>query len=170
MDKQVKQVTVAAVFTNRDHAEGAVDELWHNGYPKEDIGLAAPGHELAQATTATEGQEEAAAEGAARGAIAGGAVGALAGFAVSLIPGIGPVAAFGLLLGLGTGAAVGAFAGPFVALGFSHKAARQYESELRNGRCVLVVRTTDPKHAAMILKGHGPESIEMAGPLLEVNE
>lgn len=160
-------VAVAAVFSNRDHAEGAVDELWHNGFAKEDIGLAAPGHEMAVATTQTEGQEEAAADGAATGAIAGGAIGAVAGFAVSLIPGIGPVAAFGLLLGLGTGAAVGAFAGPFVALGFSHRSARQYESELRNGRCVLVVRTTDPQKAAMILREHGPVSIEVSGPQRE---
>src|SRR5271154_1535095 len=125
-----KPVAVAAVFADRNHAEGAVDELWHNGYSKDDIGLAAPGQELKQATTSTEGQEEAAADGAAKGAIAGGAVGALAGIAVSLIPGIGPIAAFGLLLGLGTSAAAGAFAGPFVALGFSHQSAGQYESEL----------------------------------------
>jgi hypothetical protein len=165
-----KPIAVGAVFTNRDHAEGAVDELWHSGFAKEDIGLAAPGHELAQATTRTEGEEEAAAKGAAKGAIAGGAVGALAGLAVSLIPGIGPVAAFGLLLGLGTGAAVGAFAGPFVAMGFSRQSAAKYESELRDGRCILVVRTTDPKRAEMILREHWPVYIEIAGPLLEVTD
>ena len=139
--------------------------MWHKGFAKDQIGLAAPGEEPRQATTATEVLEEKAADGAVAGAVTGGALGAVAGAAVvSLIPGIGPVLGFGLLLGLSTGAAVGTFAGPFLALGFSREAVAHYESHLQSGRCLLVVHTDDPQKAAMILRSHAPESVEIAGP------
>src|SRR5437899_818387 len=99
-------VPVVAVFEHRKQAEGAIDELWHAGFPKEQIGFATPGESPRQATTTTEALEEEAAGGAATGALAGGVVGALAGaVAVAAMPGIGAVIAGGLLLHMIVGAA-----------------------------------------------------------------
>jgi len=165
-------VPVIGVFDNRGKAEGAIDELWHSGFPKEQIGIAAPGENLHQASTRTEDLEDQAANGAANGAITGGALGAVIGAAaLSVIPGIGPVLGGGLLLGLTTGAAAGAalgtFAGPFVAMGVSEDATKNYAEDLRSGRTLVVVRTEKPEEALTILRSHGPLYVEMAGRRLE---
>ena len=68
------QETVVAVFDTQAQAEGAVDALWHAGFPKNHIGMAAPGEKLQQAKTATEDLEERAADGAIAGAVTGGAL------------------------------------------------------------------------------------------------
>jgi hypothetical protein len=65
----------------------------------------------------------------------------------------------GLLLGAGAGAALGSFAGPFLALGIPEKEAKHYESELRAGRTVVVVRTEDQQEKSLtILRLHEPLS------------
>lgn len=160
-----KSVAVAAVFASRKKAEGAVDELSYQGFAKDQIALAAPSKEPREPTTLVQPPDEKAADGAVAGAMTGGALGAVTGAAVvSLVPGIGPVLGIGMLLGLSTGAAVGTFAGPFLALGFSQEAAEQYESHLKSGRCLLVVRTDDPEKAAMVLRSQAPESVAIAVP------
>lgn len=98
-----QQTTVVGVFAKRAQAEGAIDELWHAGYTKDQVGMAFPGEAPHRATTATEALEEKAANGTVAGAVTGGALGAIAGAAVvAAIPGIGPILAMGLLLGLTT--------------------------------------------------------------------
>jgi hypothetical protein len=160
-----KTVAVAAIFASRQKAEGAVDELGHQGFSRDQIGLAAPSAEPRPAIAATEALEKTAADGAVSGALAGGALGAATGAAVvSLIPGIGPVLGIGLLLGMSTGAAAGAFAGPFAALGFTPEAVEHYQADIKSGRCLLVVRTDDPEKAAMVLRSQAPESVEIARP------
>lgn len=165
-------VTVIGVFDNPGKAEAAIDELWHAGFPKEQIGIAAPGENLHQARTHTEDLEDRAANGATNGAIAGGALGAVIGAAaLSVIPGIGPVLGGGLLLGLTTGAATGAalgtFAGPFLAMGVSEEATKDYAEDLRSGRTLVVVRTEKPEEALTILQSHGPFYVQMAGRRIE---
>ena len=46
-----KRCPIVAVFEDRGRAESAIDELWHAGFRHDQIGLAAPGQELAEATT-----------------------------------------------------------------------------------------------------------------------
>jgi len=165
-------VPVIGVFEHRGKAEGAIDELWHAGFSKEQIGIASPGENLHQATTQTEDLEEKAANGAAAGAVTGAAAGAVVGAAaLSIIPGIGPVLGGGLLLGLTTGAAAGAalgtFAGPFVAMGVAEEATQNYAEDLRAGRTLVVVRTDKPEAALSILRSHGPLYVELGGRRLE---
>jgi hypothetical protein len=158
------QETVVAVFDTQGQAEGAIDALWHAGFAKNHIGMAAPGKPMQQASTATEDLEERAADGAIAGAVTGGALGAVAGAAVvSVIPGIGPVLAMGLLLGLTTGAALGTFAGPFLALGLSKEHAATYQADLKAGRTIVVVRTDQPEKAMMIVQAHSPRFVEEGG-------
>ena len=160
--------SIIGVFADRTAAEGAIDELWHAGFSKSEIGLATPDEPLHEATTRTGRLEEKAAHGAATGAITGAGIGALAGaVAVGAIPAFGPILAGGLLLGIvggaGAGAALGAFAGPFVAMGFSHDDIRRYETELRSGRTIVVVQTEDrDEEAISIMDSHGAISVARA--------
>lgn len=153
---------VVAVFASRGQAEAAIDELWHLGYPKEQIGLATRDEPLHQAHTRTEGLEENAAEGAVVGALTGTGLGALAGAVLSAsLPGVGPVLLGGLLWGVlggaAAGAALGTFAGPFIALGFSNTDVKRFETELRTGRTIVVVNNDDRRDEALaILRSHDP--------------
>jgi hypothetical protein len=161
--------TIVAVFPHRGEAEAAIDQLWHAGFAKDDIGMALPGEDFRQATTPTGPTEERAATGAAAGAAVGTALGAVAGtVAMVTLPGLGAILVGGALMGIATGAAAGAalgtFAGPFVALGISKEAAHRYEKAFRDGRSVVVVRARrQPDTAVVILKSHGPASLEVAG-------
>jgi hypothetical protein len=160
---------VIATFATRGLAEAAVDALWHAGFEKNQIGLAGPGEQLHEATTATEPIEQAAENGAVRGAVAGSAIGALAGaVAAATIPGFGPVMAGGLLIGIAGGAtggaALGTFAGPFIAMGLSKERAHHYESEFRSGRTIVVVQAPDRhEEAVKILSSFEPLHVEAAG-------
>ena len=69
----------------------------------------------------------------------------------------------GLLLGLTTGAALGTFAGPFLALGLSKEHAEAYQADLKAGRTLVVVRTDQPEQALMILQEHQPRFVEVDG-------
>ena len=53
--------TVVAVFDERGQAEGAIDELWHEGFAHDQIGIVMPGGRVTEATTPTEQKEERAA-------------------------------------------------------------------------------------------------------------
>jgi hypothetical protein len=160
---------IIAVFPNRSRADAAIDELWHAGFHEDEIGVASPGEELHQATTATGQIEDRAAQGAQTGAVAGGIAGALAGtVAAATIPGFGPILAGGMLLsmvgGAAAGAALGTFAGPFVALGLSSDEARHFETEFRAGRTIVTVQAKDKQEEAFtILHSHGPVSVAAAG-------
>src|SRR5437870_5239511 len=100
---------IVAVFEDRGRAESAIDGLWHAGFRHDQIGLAAPGEELAEATTSIGRAEDKAATGASAGAVTGGAVGALLGAAaIAAVPGIGPVLAGGTLAGILASVAGGA--------------------------------------------------------------
>jgi hypothetical protein len=159
---------VVAIFPNNGLAEAAVDELWHAGFHKEEIGLACRGERLHEAATKTGHAEDVAATRAEAGAIAGGIAGGLAGVAAAVtIPGLGPVVAAGLLMGVGgaaAGAALGTFAGPFIAMGLSKETAQRYEDEFRRGRTIVVVRSKDRQdEAASILESHGPIRVEVGG-------
>jgi hypothetical protein len=172
---------IMAVFPDRGRAESAIDELWHAGFRHDQIGLAAPGHGLSEATTVVGRVEDRAASGATAGAVTGGAVGALIGAAViAAVPGIGPVLAGGALAGVlagvaggaAAGAAVGTYLGPFVAMGFSEEDSRRYERELRAGRTLVTVQPDGRAEAAeAILREHGPSDLRVPAreTLLERN-
>lgn len=165
---------VVAVFAQRSQAESAIDDLWHEGFSKDQVGMAAPGEDIHQATTQAEALENRGAGGAAAGAIAGTGLGALAGtLAVVVFPGLGAVLAGGLLaavgVGAGAGAALGSFAGPFLALGLSEEQAHHYEAEVRGGRTVVVVKPEAQWDKALrILHLHEPVSVHGGNESLAV--
>lgn len=163
--------SVVAVYRTRGQAEAAIDQLWHAGFSKEQVGIMIPGEGEHQATTATEQTEESGATGAVAGAVTGTAVGTIAGaLAMILIPGLGPVltggALMGVIAGAATGAAVGSFAGPFLAMGFTEEDVHRYQTDLRSGRTIVVAHS-DNEHerdkAIMVLRSHDPVELHMAG-------
>jgi len=153
--------TIVAVFEDRGHAEMAIDQLLHQGFSRDQVGIVMRHGEVKEAQTPTERSEQRAAEGAVAGAVSGGVAGAVAGaLATTLIPGVGAVLAGGLLTGIllggAAGAAGGGYVGPFVALGFSREEETEYEQHLKAGRTVVVVRPEDRTNDAIqILREHG---------------
>jgi hypothetical protein len=137
--------TIAASFPTRGQAEAAIDELWHSGFAREDVGIAGPDEPLRKAQPSGAALEESAGQGAAIGAATGGVAGALVGGLIAaLIPGIGMVLTGGLLaeviLATAAGAAAGGYLGPFVALGLSNDEAKHFIGELKAGRTIVVVK------------------------------
>jgi len=152
---------LTAIFNTRRDAENAVRELRGLGIPESHIGLVTPQGNATGDTTVPIADTEYPGMGTAMGAAVGGAMGAAGGATLGLaaatliIPGVGPVLAFGLLgaalLG-GTGAAVGAALGDKLeeglGEGFPHEDVYLYEYALRRGRSVVIVHgVNDEQHS-----------------------
>jgi len=163
--------SVVGVYRTRGQAEAAIDQLWHAGFTKEQVGIMIPGEGEHQATTATEKTEENGATGAVTGAVTGTAVGTIAGaLAMILIPGLGPIltggALMGVIAGAATGAAVGSFAGPFLGMGFTEEDVHRYQTDLRSGRTIVVAHADNEEErdrAVMVLRSHDPVDLHTAG-------
>jgi hypothetical protein len=167
--------TVVGVFTDRRHAEVAMDALRHALFSESDIGFLSPTGAGTAGDTPTARIEHRAEDGAVTGAVAGGALGAVAGaVAVGLIPGIGQVIAGGVLLGVlggaAAGAAAGTYLGPFIGMkSVNDDLAHRVEHELRGGRTLVSVHAGDRAEKAMdILRDHG--AVAVHGPGSEVSE
>jgi hypothetical protein len=162
--------TVVGVFTDRRHAEVAMDALRHNLFAAQDIGFLSPTGAGTADETPTARIERRAESGAVTGAVAGGAVGAVAGaVVVGLIPGIGQVLVGGALLGVlgaaAAGAALGTYLGPFIGMkNVDEDLARHLERELSGGRTVVTVHAGDRAEKALdILRDHGAVSVHGPG-------
>jgi hypothetical protein len=152
---------LTAIFDTHPEAENAVRELRGLGIPESHIGLVIPEGNARGDTTVPIADTEYPGMGTAMGAAVGGAMGAAGGATLGLaaatliVPGVGPVLAFGLLgaalLG-GTGAAVGAAVGDKIeeglGEGFPHEDVYLYEHALRLGRSVVIVHAENDEQYA----------------------
>ena len=68
---------ILGIFTDRDNAEDAIEELKSDGYDAKDISIVTKDESVAQ--TVAEDTGASVAEGAASGATTGGVIGAIAG-------------------------------------------------------------------------------------------
>jgi hypothetical protein len=155
------------VFPNRELAEGAIDELEHAGYTSDQIGILTPGGRIEKAELPTGHQEESAAKGAEAGAVAGGGLGLLAGTLVAVTTPIGLAVTGGILTVIAgataAGAALGAFAGPFIAMGLTEEEAKHYEHEFKAGRTIVAVQVQDHQHedeVVTLLRSHGATTVK----------
>lgn len=158
--------TIAGIFATRADAERAALQLTALGIPSEKLTLLSPGaRERVRGAVPTD-EGEAQGTGAAIGAVVGGATGAAAGMplgaAISLmVPGIGPVIAFGLigaaLFGAG-GAAIGSALENTLTHGVPRDDLFIYEDALTQGRSVVVALVEDESVAA-----RAREALEAAG-------
>jgi hypothetical protein len=171
--------TIVGIFHSRADAEHAVQQLYGLGVSNNRIGLLTPGADekkIGSSIPVTDAEPPGI--GKALGATVGGAIGAAGGatmgvaLASLLVPGVGPVLAFGLIgaaiLGIG-GAATGLAAGEALEEGLSeglpHDELFVYEDALRKGHSVVVAVVPDEEAAEKVrdvLTRTGAESVDAA--------
>lgn len=124
--------TISAMFQSVSEARGAIDSLSGIGVDEGKINYLAPGNAPGEANAAA---------GLARGS--GATLGGLLGMGAStfLIPGLGPIAGFGLVAGALAGTALGAMAGK--AVDRKSDVPREdlyfFEEALRRGHTIVIV-------------------------------
>lgn len=149
---------VTGIFDTHERAVNAVNELRKLGLSNKQIGLVSPDQQSSTPVRVPVTDTEDSGMGKAMGAAVGGAMGAAGGAtlglaaATILVPGVGPVLAFGLLgaaLIGGTGAAVGAVVGDTLeeelGEGIPHEDIYLYEDALRHGRSVVIAYANEGK-------------------------
>ena len=164
-----KNTAVFGIFTSRNTAERAVDDLLAAGYRNDDISVLAPDQRTTKelATEKNTKAPEAATAGAVAGGAVGGTLGLLAGIGSLAIPGLGPFIAagpiMGALAGMGAGAAAGGVIGALVGMEYE---AKRYEGRVKNGGILVSVHCDNSEwvsRAKDILEHAGGEDISSAG-------
>jgi hypothetical protein len=170
---------VTGVFTSRDNAERAVNELRKLGLPERRIGIVSPGNaperiEAGVPVSDTEEPGMGRAMGAAVGGAMGAASGATAGLAVAslAVPGIGPLIAFGMMgaallgvVGAAAGSAVGDQVEEELGEGIPHEDVYVFEDALREGKSVVIAYADDDDgdqadRAEEIMNNAGAEDLD----------
>src|ERR1044071_5572715 len=169
---------VTGVFKSQDDAERALNELRNLGIPEKRIGIVRPGSapgrlEAGVPVTDTEEPGMGRAMGAAVGGAMGAAGGATAGLAVAslVIPGIGPLIAFGMvgagllgIVGAAAGSAVGDSVEEELGEGIPHEDVYLYEDALRHGRSVVIAYVDEgdqSNNAAKVIHDAGAEDLDV---------
>ena len=140
-----ERVTAVGHFSDRTHAEHAVEELLASGFQADQIGFLVPGGDVKMEVPPLDPGDRAEA-GAGVGALAGGALGGLLGaaLATSVIPGVGPVIAGGLLVGAVeaalAGATGGGIIGALIGMRIPEEEARHHHGAFHSGRTLVTVR------------------------------
>lgn len=168
---------VTGVFKSENNAEAAVNQLRSLGIPDKRIGVVRPGSrperlEAGVPVTDTEEPGMGRAMGAAVGGAMGAAGGATAGLAVAslIVPGIGPLIAFGMvgagllgIVGAAAGSAVGDGIEEKLGEGIPHEDVYLYENALRHGHSVVLAYADDDdqaRKAAKAMNDTGAEDLD----------
>jgi uncharacterized protein (TIGR02271 family) len=175
--KTTQRSTVVGVFSDREHAQQAVNELRRLGFREDQIGVAGREEGRMEGATTVSDKGSKAATGAATGVAAGAGLGALWGIGIiaGLLPAIGPAIAGGTLATILSSAAAGAaaagIAGALVGLGIPEEEAKYYEGEVHAGRILVTVKADGRYDEAYeVLRRHGAydmktrDSARQAGP------
>ena len=168
---------VTGVFRSNDDAENAVNALRSLGIPEKRIGIVRPGTaperlEAGVPVSDTEDPGMGRAMGAAVGGAMGAAGGATAGLAAAslVVPGVGPLLAFGMVgaallgvVGAAAGSAVGDSVEEELGEGIPHEDVYLYEDSLRHGHTVLIVYADEGEQAdraANVMQNAGAEDLD----------
>ena len=169
---------VTGVFKSHDEADNAVKQLRSLGIPDKRIGIVRPGSaperiEAGVPISDTEEPGMGRAMGAAVGGAMGAAGGATAGLAVAslVVPGIGPLLAFGMLgaallgtVGAAAGSAVGDQVEEGLGEGIPHEDVYLYEDALRHGHTVLIAYADEgdqSDNASEVMRKAGAEDLDV---------
>ena len=169
---------VTGVFKSQDQAENAVNQLRSLGIADKRIGIVRPGTaperlEAGVPVSDTEEPGMGRAMGAAVGGAMGAAGGATAGLAVAalVVPGIGPLLAFGMVgaallgtVGAAAGSAVGDTVEEELGEGIPHEDVYLYEDALRHGHTVLIAYADEGDQAdkaAEVMQSAGAEDLDV---------
>lgn len=163
--------SVFGIYTNREHAEEAVESLRTAGIRVEDVSVLLPdnlGTKDIGYEKHTKAPERAAA-GAATAGVVGGALGWLLSIGALAIPGVGAFLAAGPILatlaGFGAGSVIGGLAGALIGLGIPEYEAKRYEGRIRSGGALISIHAQDDvsvSRAKEMLAHTGAEDISVA--------
>ncbi len=142
------QSSVVAVYPNPDAAERMVRHLHESGIPMCDLSIVGRGTETTEEPVGFVSEGEYAAAGASTGAWLGGLLGLCVGAAFLVLPGIGPIVVAGPLAasilagieGAVAGTALGSLTGALVGWGVPKEKALRYETHVKGGKFLVVVR------------------------------
>jgi hypothetical protein len=165
-------LSVFAIYRNRESVEEAVDALKSAGFRNTDISVLFPDNKGTKDFAFEKGTKapEGVVAGAGSGAVVGGVLGWLAGIGVLAVPGIGPFIAAGpivaALAGMGIAGTIGGIAGALIGMGIPEYEAKRYEGRVKGGHVLLSVHSDDrdwAKRAENILERTGGEDVARAG-------
>lgn len=169
--------TVAGVFRSYQSARDAAGALRRAGFPRDQVNLLSPGSAKENIHSIPTSDTEQPGVGGAIGGVLGGALGLAGGFELgvgvaALIPGVGPILAFGIagaaLLGAGGavgGAVLGKEADDKSTEGIPSDEVFFYEDAVRQGRSVILLlasNDSDEQRALKVLEEAGAESLDAA--------
>jgi len=156
---------VIGYFEDNNQAQQAAQELKNQGYKEISI--------LGNDDRGNQGQRDRRNNnggmnmGLSSGTMTGGTLGGLAGLALGAgalaIPGLGPIIAMGPLAAAIGGAVTGGVAGALVDYGIPKEQSDYYESKLREGKTIMVIKTQQDKsdQVASIMKNYGAREVKV---------
>jgi uncharacterized membrane protein len=157
--------SVVAVYPDHPSAEEAVRRLVKDGFAMKDVSIVGRDFQVEEEPIGFVSARDFIGVGAGTGAWVGGLFGLLIGAAFLVLPGVGPVivagplsaALLGGLEGALAGAALGALSGALIGLGIPKDQALKYESQIKAGKFLVIVRGT-------------PERVERARAMLSTGK
>lgn len=163
--------SIVSVYADHASAEKAVKKLHEEGFAMADLSIIGRDFQVREEPVGLVSAGDYARAGAGTGALFGGLFGLLAGAAFLILPGVGPVVVWGplavsLLAGLEgaiAGTALGSLAGALVGWGIPRERALKYETQVKGGKFLVVVRGTPEciARAQTLLGHHDSEHIEI---------
>jgi hypothetical protein len=148
--KNGSTMKVVGVYENEHEAIIAIEGLKQQGYSTGEISVLSKDKDVltdleeVTGSKAMKGMEA----GVVTGGVLGSGFGLIAGIVGFAIPGFGPILAVGpiatALAGGLAGVGIGGLAGALVGLGISDEVAEQYESDVREGKILVLVDQHDP--------------------------
>jgi hypothetical protein len=174
--------SIFGVFPNLEGAKRALADLEAHGFTHQDISLLVHAENRDKDALAPEKHTESPrgmAAGATAGGVIGGSLGLLSGLGALVFPGVGPLLAFGPILGALTGAGMGGAAGgvvgTFIGVGIPKHKADYLQDVVKKGGILVSVHVEEIKlrsFAHDILKKAGAEDISssMHGSVSSVDD
>ncbi len=148
--------TVIGVFGSEHAAESAVAELRRSGFSDNEISV------VGKDSGRHGGQGDGVGDGATWGAGLGAGAGLLATAGALAIPGFGPVLAMGPLAATLTAAAGGGIAGALVDFGVPAGQSKQYETQVKEGKYLAVLKTSkNAQQAQQCLRDAGASDVRL---------
>ena len=163
-------LSIVAVYPDHDTAEHAVRELHEAGIAMSDLSIVGRDFQTTEEPVGFVDAKDYATAGAATGAWFGGLFGLCVGAAFLVLPGIGPIVVAGPLTaalvggieGALAGTALGGLGGALVGWGVPREKALKYETHVKGGKYLVVVRGEPAviARAQSLLHEESPEYVD----------
>jgi hypothetical protein len=166
--------SVVAVYPDHPTAERAVRQLHEAGFALGDLSIVGRDFQMTEEPYGFVSLGDYAKAGAETGAFFGGLFGLFIGAGFLILPGLGfvvvagPIAAalLAAIEGGVAGTALGSLAGALIGWGVPKDRALKYETQVKGGKFLVVVRSTPAvvTHARSLLGAEGPDHLDVYEP------